>query len=299
MYATVLVHIIAVFYIPSIYSSPSKTDTRDKSDIRKQAKKIAETEIAFYSNLDSLLTSAPTYISSLCHLMLIATEIDDFTLLGNTSKNDFRYLKSLVQLSYLGSDAFTEAHMNMVSIRLHTNNLDSHVQTLQKIISVGTNDHVELLVPITLKKIEIIADECLELSVNTERSFDLFAKTINELYEAGTIAKEVYEEKYKDIETVIKSSKVGRESSMSERENMKQQIEDMKKEIKDKQKDFEEAFDEMSSGYWDQMFDEIQTTREEEETPEDRANKGTYRFAGEINRHVHTLVDVATSRLKR
>ncbi|XP_052076361.1 uncharacterized protein LOC127714343 [Mytilus californianus] len=329
MYATVFFHIIAVVSITSIYriygSSPSIADTCDKSDIRKQAKEIAETEIAPYSNWDSLLTSTPTSIALIGNLMLIATE-SDFTLLENAPKDGFKYLKypnsfraSLVQLSNMGSDAFNDAHMNMDSIRLHTTNLDSHVQTLLKIMDVGTNDEVELLVPMTLKKIETIADECLELSVNTESSFDLFMKTISELNEASTIAKGVYEEKYKDTETSIKSSEIEQESSMSEREHMKQQIEDMKKEIKDMQNDFEETLDEMPSstkllglslvdgfmgvaktifrGHWDQMFEEIQTTREEAETPEDRADKQAYRFAGEINRHVHTLVDVATSRL--
>ncbi|VDI33346.1 Hypothetical predicted protein [Mytilus galloprovincialis] len=309
-----------------IYGSfPSKADTCDKKDIRKQAKEIAENEIAPYSNLDILLTSAPTSIALIGNLMLIATE-SDFTLHENAPKDGFKYLKypnsfraSLVQLSNLGSDAFNDAHMNMDSIRLHTTNLDSHVQTLLKIMDVGTNDEVELLVPMTLKKIEKIADECVELSENTESSFDLFMKTISELNEASTIAKGVYEEKYKDTETRIKSSEIEQESSMSERANMKKEIEDMKRVIQDMQNDFEEALDEMPSsmkvlglslvdgfmgvvktiirGPWDQMFEEIQTTREEPETPEDRANKRAYRFAGEINRHVHTLVDVATSRL--
>ncbi|CAC5380916.1 unnamed protein product [Mytilus coruscus] len=331
MYATVFFHIIAVASITPIYriygSSPSITDTCNKSDIRKQAKEIAETEIAPNSNWDSLLTSTPTSIALFGHLMLIATE-SDFTLLENAPKDGFKYLKypnsfraSLVQLSNMGWDAFNEAHLNMDSIRLHTTNLDSHVQTLLKIMAVGTNDEVELLVPITLKKIETIADECLELSVNTESSFDLFMKTISELNEASTIAKGVYEEKYKDIDTAIKSSEIEQENTMSEREIMEQQIEDMKKEIKDMQNDFEEALDEMPSstkllglsivdgfmgvaktifrGHWDQMFEEIQTTREEAETPEDRASKRAYRFAVEINKHVHTLVNVATSRLEK
>ncbi|CAG2250364.1 KIF3A [Mytilus edulis] len=144
-----------------IYGSfPSKADTCDKKDIRKQAKEIAENEIEPYSNLDILLTSAPTSIALIGNLMLIATE-SDFTLLENAPKDGFKYLKypnsfraSLVQLSNLGSDAFNDAHMNMDSIRLHTTNLDSHVQTLLKIMDVGTNDEVELLVPMTLKKIE-------------------------------------------------------------------------------------------------------------------------------------------------
>ncbi|XP_071125138.1 putative leucine-rich repeat-containing protein DDB_G0290503 [Mytilus edulis] len=331
MYATVFFHIIAVVSITPIYringSSPSKADTCDKSDIRKQAKEIAENEIAPYSKWDSLLTSAPTSIALIGQLMLIATE-SDFTLLENAPKDGFKYLKypnsfraSLVQLSNMGWDAFNDAHMNMDSIRLHTTNLDSHVQTLFKIMNDGTNDELELLVPMTLRKIENIADECLELSVNTESSFDLFMKTISELNEASTIAKGVYEEKYKDTETRIKSSEIEQESSISERETMKQQIEDMKKEIKDMQNDFEETLDEMPSstkllglslvdgflgvaktifrGHSDDMFEEIQTTREEPETPEDRANKRAYRFAEEINRHVHTLVNVATSRLDK
>ena len=103
--------------------------------------------------------------------MLITTE-NDFSLDENAPKEGFQYLKypssfraSLVQMTNMGWDAFNEAHKNMDSIRLLTQNINKHVKLILNVITTGTIEEVELLVPMTLKKIQRIADECLDLSI--------------------------------------------------------------------------------------------------------------------------------------
>lgn len=198
-------------------------ETKDISRLNfiQRAKKIADTEIETYTGLTSLLTSPPQAIALMGHLLLIATG-NDFTLKTKSFKKQFEYLKypesfraSLVQLTNIGWDAFNEAHINMDSMKLHMTNIDSYLKLLVNVMTEGTNDEVQYFSTKTLKKIELIADECLKLSLDVEARFLLF---MNVTTEASTVAKGSYEEKAKDTKMAIRAAKEEVNKSKEEKE---------------------------------------------------------------------------------
>jgi hypothetical protein len=155
----------------------------------------AETILAPYGRWEQFLTHAPQTIALLGELMLIATE-NDFSLKDHIPPNGFQYLKdtnsfcaALVQMTNIGWDAFNEAHDKMDGIRLHTTNIDGHIQSIVKVLTKGTIDDVNTLIPIPLKNIKRIADECVRLSVGVEKRFILFMHATGELLEASTSAQ--------------------------------------------------------------------------------------------------------------
>ncbi|CAG2216375.1 unnamed protein product [Mytilus edulis] len=172
------------------------------------------------------------------HLLLIATG-NDFTLKTKSFKKQFEYLKypesfraSLVQLTNIGWDAFNEAHINMDSMKLHMTNIDSHLKLLVNVMTEGTNDEVQYFSTKTLKKIELIADECLKLSLDVEARFLLFMNVTTELLEASTVAKGSYEEKAKDTKMAIRAAKEEVNKSKEEKEILAKDLRKSRRRLK-------------------------------------------------------------------
>ncbi|XP_071135061.1 restin homolog [Mytilus edulis] len=291
-------------------------------NFRERAKKVADTEIEPYTDLTNLLTSPPHAIALMGHLLLIATD-NDFTLnmlKTKSFKKQFEYLKypdsfrsSLVQLANIGWDAFNEAHKNMDSMKLYTTNINSHLELLFDVMTEGTNDEVQYFSKKTLKKIELIADECLKLSLDVEGRFLLFMNVAGELLEASTMAKGFYEDKSKDTETAIRAAMEEIKKSLQEKEMLTKQFEDIDEEIKSASADFKEALDDAPSWMklmafsvfdgtfgvvkkllFQSLYDQVHETRETE-TNEDRAKTRAFGFAENLYHAVDQLVEIATA----
>ena len=285
--------------------------------------------MATYSKMDSHLASAPYTIALLGQLMLLTTEINDFTLEENVPRDGFKYLKypnsfrvSLMQITNVGWEAFNTAHVNMDSIRLHTTNMNSYVKKLVNIMTKGTVDEIKFFVPKTLQKVQRIADDCVTLSIKIEDRFQNFMDVAAELLEVSTIAQGVYDEKSKETEMVIEAAKKEKQYAKQEKDQLEQQYDLSEKDIQNAFEELKESLESMPSttklaglsvldsiggivkslltGNYSptstvKQFRESHNT----ESEEDRARKRAYRFANEIESNIQSFVDIATSGKER
>ncbi|CAG2213410.1 unnamed protein product [Mytilus edulis] len=151
------------------------------------------------SNWDQFLTPAPCAIALLGDLILISADTD-FSLDEKPPRDGFKLLRypnsfreSLVQVSNAGWGAFNEAHTSMDQIRLHSGNVDGHVKNAVKFLMQGTPDEVNRMLPMSLSKIQNIADESLLLAKASEDRFVGVMELTGELLEASTNTKGVYD----------------------------------------------------------------------------------------------------------
>ncbi|XP_052087216.1 uncharacterized protein LOC127724324 [Mytilus californianus] len=314
--------VIILTCILRTFEAGKETKDISRLNFRERAKKIADTEIEPYAGLTNLLTSPPQAIALMGHLLLIATD-NDFTLKTKSFKKQFEYLKypdsfraSLVQLTNIGWDAFNEAHINMDSMKLHMTNIDSHLKLLVNVMTEGTNDEVQYFSTKTLKKIGLIADECLKLSLDVEARFLLFMNVTGELLEASTMAKGFYEDKAKDTEMAIRAAKEEVKKSQEEKEMLTKKFEEIDEEIKSASADFKKALDDGPSsmklmafsifdgtfgvvkkllfGRDQSLYDQVHDKRETE-SDEDRAKNRAFGFAADLHLAVDQLVEIATA----
>ncbi|XP_071159619.1 uncharacterized protein [Mytilus edulis] len=206
------------------------------------------------SNWDQFLTPAPCAIALLGDLILISADTD-FSLDEKPPRDGFKLLRypnsfraSLVQVSNAGWGAFNEAHTSMDQIRLHSGNVDGHVKNVVKFLMQGTPDEVKKMLPMSLSKIQNIADESLLLAKAIEDRFIGVMELTGELLEASTNTKGVYDEKTKETEIAIEVARTERESRMKEIKNTEKRLSNMDKEVKEAQSDFKEAIDKIPSG---------------------------------------------------
>lgn len=300
-----------------------KTSNNGESvNSKQEAMEMAETTLKPYARWEQYLTPAPQAIALLGQLMLIATA-NDISLEENTPPNGYKYLKypksfraTLVQMTNIGWEAFNKAHVNMEGIRLHTTNIDADIHSIVKILMKGTNDEVHDLILIPLKNIKSIADECLELSAGVENSFLLFIQATGELLEASTSARGTYENHLKETKIAIEVAKTEEKQANDEKKEIDKRYQEINNDIQRAQDDFREALKSMPStgkllgsavvdavvgivktftGSFSQTTFEVDQLQSVTETAEDRAKKGVYKFASELNNHIQTIVDVSTS----
>lgn len=202
--------------------------------------------MAPYANWDSFLSPAPLSIALLGQLILISSDAD-FSLQDKKESIKFEHLKypdsfraCLVQVSNNGCDAFNKAHSSMDQIRLYSSNVDKHVQTAVRFLIAGSADDVESMVPVALRNIEGIADNCLDISTSVEKEFVAVMKMIAELLEACTRAKGQHEDDLKVAEVArevaedhYKAVNAEKEQSLSRRKEMGKQMKGANEEFQD------------------------------------------------------------------
>lgn len=205
-------------------------------------------------NWDQFLTPAPMAIALLGELILISADTD-FSLEGKPPKDGFKLLRypnsfrtSLVQVCNEGWTAFNEAHTSMDQIRLHSGNVDNHVKNAVKFLLRGSPVEVEKMLPMSLTKVQNIADECLQLATNIEMKFVGVMELTAELLEACTNTKGVYDEKKRETEIAIKIAKTEREQREKEIKESERRMANMEKEVKEAQADFKDAISNIPTG---------------------------------------------------
>ncbi|XP_052087217.1 uncharacterized protein LOC127724325 [Mytilus californianus] len=311
--------IISIFLLRT-FEAAKETKYISRHNLKERAKKVADTEIEPFTALTKLLTSPPQVITLIGNLLLIAND-SDFTLNMKSFQKKFEYLEypdsfraSLVQLANIGWDEFYEAHINMDSMKIHMTNIDSHLKILVNVLTEGTNDKVQYFNKKILKKIELIADESLKLSLDVEVRFLLFMNVTNELLEAISMAKGFYEDKAKDTEMAIRATKKEVKKSKEEKEMLDKKYEEIDEEMKGASADLKIALDDSSMklmafsvfdwtfgvanklifGRDHSLYEQVHDNRDAEST-EDRAKNRAYIFAEDLHVVVDHLVEIATA----
>lgn len=205
-------------------------------------------------NWDQFLTPAPMAIALLGELILISADTD-FTLEEKPPKDGFKLLRypnsfrtSMVQVCNTGWMAFNEAHTSMDQIRLHSGNVDSHVKNAVKFLLRGSPVEVEKMLPMSLTKVQNIADECLQLASNIEMKFIGVMELTAELLEASTNTQGIYDDKKRETEIAIEIAKTEKERRLKEIKESERRMQNTEKEVKEAQEDFKEAIATIPSG---------------------------------------------------
>ena len=205
-------------------------------------------------NWGQFLTPAPFAIAILGDLLLISTDTD-FSLEENSPAAGFKLLNypssfraCLVQVTNEGWTAFNTAHTNMDQIRLQCSNVDGHVKNAVTFLLQGTPIEVEKILPMSLSKIQKVADDCLLLVSEVERGFVGLMSLIAELLEASTNTKGVFEKKRKETETAIQIATTHKARLEDDVEDSKKRLTTLNAEVADAQTEFKEAINSIPSG---------------------------------------------------
>ena len=206
------------------------------------------------ANWDQFLTPAPLAISLLGELILISADTD-FSLTEKTPADGFQFLRHpdsfracLVQVSNEGWSAFNGAHTNMDQICLYSANVEKHVKNAVKFLIGGSTQEVEHMLPMSLEKVNDIAESCMELAKGIEDKFVRVMSLTGELLETCTAVKGSYEKKCKDTETALEIAKMQEEQVKRSREEMKERCNNLQKDMEEAQSAFKEAMSEIPSG---------------------------------------------------
>lgn len=200
-------------------------------------------------NWAQFLTPAPFAIAILGELLLISTDTD-FSMEENSPADGFKLLKypssfraCLVQITNEGWTTFSTAHTNMDQIRLLCRNVDVHVKNAVTFLLQGTPNEIEKILPMSLNKIQKVADDCLQLVNEVEEGFVGLMSLIAELLEASTNTKGVFEKKRKETETAIQIAITHKARLKEDVEDSKKRLKTLNAEVADAQTEFKEAID--------------------------------------------------------
>ena len=130
---------------------------------------------------------------------------------------------------------------------LYSGNVDGHVRTAVRFLLTGQPQEIELMLPMALKSIENIADECVVLASSVKKEFVDVMDLVAELLAACTRAKGQYEEDLKETEIAIKVANQNRESIENEKKEAEKKRDEMMKQMKDAEKEYKEAMESVPS----------------------------------------------------
>lgn len=223
-------------------------------DMRNQTKLIMQP----YANWEEYLTPAPLSIAILGELVFISSSTD-FSINKNSPKGGYTHIKypdsfraCLMQVCNAGWGAFNEAHTSMDQIRLHTGQIPQYMKSSVKILFESKEEEViKALLPDQLENINVIANECLVLSNNTEQRFAKVIEIIQELLEACINAEHFYGEEMEAIKT-IEVTKLREQSAKEAKERTRKAVSAMDKEMDQARDSYQKAMDSLPSG-WDMI----------------------------------------------
>ncbi|XP_056598237.1 uncharacterized protein LOC130429697 [Triplophysa dalaica] len=232
-------------------------------DMRNQTK----LQMRPYANWEEYLTPAPLSIAILGELVHISSS-DDFSLYKSTPPPTnppptppttpplYKYIKypdsfraCLMQVCNSGWRAFNEAHKSMDQIRLHTYQVPQYMKNSVKILFEGTDEVVQALLPGQLKNISDIADECVQLSGETEKKFTCVINIISELLEACFSAKKCYGDEWKKLKMEHDEAKLREQSIRAANDRTQKAIIAMEKELEQAHLNYQKAMDSLPTGW--------------------------------------------------
>ncbi|KAI4889590.1 hypothetical protein NFI96_001483, partial [Prochilodus magdalenae] len=180
-------------YLIHRVSSLGKLMTMDKTTPEWNKKTLdvqIKPVIQPYMKWEEYLTHIPLFIPIMGELVFICSK-SDFSINKNPPKAGYKYIRHpdsfhacLMQVCNSVSRVFSVASKNMDQIRLHTIKLPDYMKTAVRLQFHSNDELVQTLLPVKLKSISTIAEDCLSLADSTEREMTDVVSLIQELLEA-------------------------------------------------------------------------------------------------------------------
>ncbi|XP_060720776.1 uncharacterized protein LOC132842125 [Tachysurus vachellii] len=220
-------------------------------EMRNQTKLVMQP----YANWEKYLTPAPLSIAILGELVFISSNTD-FSINKNPPKDGYKFIRypesfraCLMQVCNSGWCAFNEAHKNMDQIRLYTMAVPDYLKMAVKILFQGSDEVVEAHLPEQLENIRVVADDCLQLAISTEKRFTDVINIIHELLEACVNAEHFYGEELDAIKLKLEEAKLRKQSSEEATKRSEKAIKDMEKQMNKAHESYCNAMDSLPSGW--------------------------------------------------
>ncbi|XP_078085499.1 uncharacterized protein LOC144504276 [Mustelus asterias] len=221
------------------------------SDVRKDTELLLKP----YSNWEQFLMPGPLSVAILGEIIFISAG-EDFEIDKNAPIGGFKYMKypksfraSLVQVSNQGWEAFQEAHKNMDQIRLHSLTVPIDMKEAVKFIMQDDPEMTENFLPIPLDNIKTCADKSLKLAQDVEEKFKLVIHLINELLEACTNSKGVYEEQLHQIKIKKEITKMKEKAAIEAKAKIEEYHKNIEVQMKKAQEEYKAAMDSVPVGW--------------------------------------------------
>ncbi|XP_047672430.1 uncharacterized protein LOC113640161 [Tachysurus fulvidraco] len=220
-------------------------------EMRNQTKLVMQP----YANWEEYLTPAPLSIAILGEMVFISSNTD-FSINKNPPKGGYKFIRypesfraCLMQVCNSGWWAFNEAHKNMDQIRLHTMAVPDYMKMVVKILFQGSDEVVEAHLQEQLENIRVVADDCLELAISTEKRFTDVINIIQELLEACVNAEHFYGEELEEIKRKLEEVKLRKSDKEQEAKDSVNAFMDMEMQLNEALETYKNAMDSVPSGW--------------------------------------------------
>ncbi|XP_078261616.1 uncharacterized protein LOC144596745 [Rhinoraja longicauda] len=242
-------------------SEECKTVASIKTAVRSitKASDVREDNALFlqpYSNWEQFLMPGPLSVAILGEIIFLSAR-EDFAIDKGMPKEGFKFIKypksfraSLVQVSNEGWEAFQIAHKNMDQIRLLSMTVPTDMREVVKFLMQKNPKITEDFLPIPLKNIKSSANKCLKLSTAVEEKFNAVIRLINELLEACTSSKGVYEDQLQEIQFKKERAKMQEEAAKERKAMIEENHKKMETQMKEAKEDYKASMDDIPVG-WD------------------------------------------------
>ncbi|XP_072120854.1 uncharacterized protein [Mobula birostris] len=208
-----------------------------------------------YSNWEQFLMPGPLSIAILGEIIFLSAG-EDFAIDKMVPEGGFKCMKypksfraSLVQVSNEGWRAFQEAHKNMDQIRLLAVNVPTDMRDVVKFLMQKDPKVTETFLPIPLKSIKSTADKCLKLSTAVEEKFTGVIHLINELLEACTSSKGVYEQQLHEIKIKKELTEMKEKAAREAKAMVEEHHKKLESQLKQAQEDYKASMDSIPVGW--------------------------------------------------
>ncbi|XP_051868634.1 uncharacterized protein LOC127568666 isoform X2 [Pristis pectinata] len=235
----------AVAPIKALRSVTKASDVREDSALLLQP----------YSNWEQFLMPGPLSVAILGEIIFLSAG-EDFAIDKNAPKGGFKHMKypksfraSLVQVSNKGWEAFQEAHKNMDQIRLLAVTVPTDMRDVVKFLMQKDPKITEDFLPIPLNSIKSTADKCLKLSTAVEQKFIGVIHLINELLEACTSSKGVYEEQLHEIKIKKELTEMKEKAAKETKAMVEEHHKELKHQLDRAQEDYKTSTDSIPVGW--------------------------------------------------
>ncbi|KAJ3364351.1 hypothetical protein GGF31_009037 [Allomyces arbusculus] len=205
---------------------------------------------------EDYLSPAPMCIAILGQLQLVATK-RDFSIRDSAPIGGFQKIKfpdsfraCLVQVTNDGWRAFNTAHTKMNQVKLLSGAMPDKIESVFKILVVGSNEEVQQILPGVLDSVSRDAQRCETLAKAVDAEFLSVMELTAELLAVCTNQKGLSEQSLQQAEATLAANKILTEQLAKQEKEQAERVKDLKEASKKAEKLFNETVDKMPSG-WD------------------------------------------------
>ncbi|KNE72607.1 hypothetical protein AMAG_17050 [Allomyces macrogynus ATCC 38327] len=195
---------------------------------------------------EDYLSPAPMCIAILGQLQLVATK-GDFSIRDSAPISGFQHVKCpdsfracLVQVTNNGWNAFNTAHTKMNQVKLLSGGMPDKIETIFKILVVGTIEEVQQFLLMVLSSVSCDAQKCETLAKAGDAQFLAVVELTSELLEVCTNQEGLSEQKLQQAEAMLAANKNLTDQLAKQEEEQAERV----KNLKEASKKAEELFNE-------------------------------------------------------